>query len=105
MLLELLAQVLQEPFFDTLRTKEQLGRCLCFGMSSRNLCLLCIIITLNCMYVLALIGYIVGSGLKRSNGVQGIAFLVQSNKPANFVERRTEKFLHTAEVSSFMLDS
>ena len=27
MLLELLAQVLQEPCFDTLRTKEQLGMC------------------------------------------------------------------------------
>lgn len=47
-------------------------------------------------------GYIVASGLKRSNGVQGIAFIVQSDKPAEFVEKRTEVFLLNAKVNNYI---
>lgn len=43
-------------------------------------------------------GYIVASGLRRSNGVQGLRFIVQSGKDATFVEQRVEAFLHHVQV-------
>jgi insulysin len=61
-LLELTAQIISEPCFNVLRTKEQLG-------------------------------YIVSSGLRRSNGVQGLRIVVQSDRDVDYVERRTEAFL------------
>lgn len=50
MLLELAAQILKEPCFNVLRTREQLG-------------------------------YIVFSGVRRAHGVQGMRFIVQSERP------------------------
>jgi insulysin len=64
MKLELFAQIIQEPCFDILRTKEQLG-------------------------------YIVFSGIRRSNGVQGLRIIVQSDKHPTFVDDRIEEFLKT----------
>ncbi|VDO93362.1 unnamed protein product [Soboliphyme baturini] len=62
MLVELAVQVLSEPCFDQLRTKEQLG-------------------------------YIVFSGVRRSNGTQGIHFIVQSSRTPDYVEQRVEAFI------------
>ena len=44
-------------------------------------------------------GYIVGSGVRRANGVQGLRFLVQSEKCSFFVERRVESFIRQSQVS------
>lgn len=62
MLLELLVQIINEPCFNVLRTKEQLG-------------------------------YIVFSGLRRSNGAQGLRVIVQSVRHPNYVDQRVEAFL------------
>ncbi|GLV31928.1 Insulin degrading metalloproteinase [Carabus blaptoides fortunei] len=62
MLLELFTQIIHEPCFDILRTKEQLG-------------------------------YIVFSGIRRSNGVQGLRVIVQSDKHPRHVDQRVEEFL------------
>lgn len=43
-------------------------------------------------------GYIVSSGLRRSNGVQGLRIVVQSDKDVMQVEQRTEAFLLTMQV-------
>ncbi|XP_077991993.1 insulin-degrading enzyme-like isoform X2 [Glandiceps talaboti] len=66
MLLELFCQIISEPCFDTLRTKEQLG-------------------------------YIVVSGVRRANGVQGLRFIIQSDKAPDFLESRVEVFLQGME--------
>ncbi|XP_077468560.1 insulin-degrading enzyme isoform X3 [Stigmatopora argus] len=68
MLLELFCQIISEPCFNTLRTKEQLG-------------------------------YIVFSGPRRSNGVQGLRFIIQSEKAPHYLESRIEAFLCTMEKS------
>lgn len=60
--LELLAQILQEPCFSVLRTKEQLG-------------------------------YIVFSGIRRVNGVQGLRIIVQSDRHPSYLDYRIEQFL------------
>ena len=54
MLLELAAQVIKEPCFSVLRTREQLG-------------------------------YIVSSGVRRSNSVQGLRIVVQSEKSRQYL--------------------
>ncbi|XP_012261292.2 insulin-degrading enzyme isoform X2 [Athalia rosae] len=64
MLLELLVQIISEPCFNTLRTKEQLG-------------------------------YIVFSGIRRTNGAQGLRVIVQSDKHPQYVEQRIEAFLNS----------
>ncbi|XP_014206136.1 insulin-degrading enzyme isoform X2 [Copidosoma floridanum] len=61
MLLELISQIISEPCFNILRTKEQLG-------------------------------YIVFSGIRRADGVQGLKILVQSGHHPQFVERRIDSF-------------
>ncbi|KAM9366027.1 insulin-degrading enzyme isoform 2-T2 [Pholidichthys leucotaenia] len=66
MLLELFCQIISEPCFNTLRTKEQLG-------------------------------YIVFSGPRRANGVQGLRFIIQSEKAPHYLESRVEAFLCTME--------
>uniref|UniRef100_A0A3Q2FJJ0 Insulin-degrading enzyme n=1 Tax=Cyprinodon variegatus TaxID=28743 RepID=A0A3Q2FJJ0_CYPVA len=66
MLLELFCQIISEPCFNTLRTKEQLG-------------------------------YIVFSGPRRANGVQGLRFIIQSEKAPHYLESRVEAFLSTME--------
>uniref|UniRef100_A0A667Z4I5 Insulin-degrading enzyme n=2 Tax=Myripristis murdjan TaxID=586833 RepID=A0A667Z4I5_9TELE len=68
MLLELFCQIISEPCFNTLRTKEQLG-------------------------------YIVFSGPRRANGVQGLRFIIQSEKAPHYLESRVEAFLRTMEKS------
>ncbi|KAI0220840.1 Insulin-degrading enzyme [Lamellibrachia satsuma] len=62
MLIELFCQIISEPCFNILRTKEQLG-------------------------------YIVFSGVRRSNGVQGLRVIVQSDRTPEYVESRIEEFL------------
>ncbi|XP_046746475.1 LOW QUALITY PROTEIN: insulin-degrading enzyme-like [Diprion similis] len=62
MLLELLDEIIFEPYFDNLRTKEQLG-------------------------------YIISSGIRRTNSAQGLIFTVQSDKHPRYVEQRIEAFL------------
>ncbi|XP_078421077.1 insulin-degrading enzyme isoform X1 [Cetorhinus maximus] len=66
MLLELFCQIISEPCFNTLRTKEQLG-------------------------------YIVFSGPRRANGVQGLRFIIQSERAPSYLESRVEAFLKTME--------
>uniref|UniRef100_A0A8C9F5B4 Insulin-degrading enzyme n=1 Tax=Pavo cristatus TaxID=9049 RepID=A0A8C9F5B4_PAVCR len=66
MFLELFCQIISEPCFNTLRTKEQLG-------------------------------YIVFSGPRRANGIQGLRFIIQSEKPPHYLESRVEAFLKTME--------
>ncbi|XP_072247515.1 insulin-degrading enzyme isoform X2 [Leuresthes tenuis] len=66
MLLELFCQIISEPCFNTLRTKEQLG-------------------------------YIVFSGPRRANGVQGLRFIIQSEKAPHYLESRVEAFLSTMQ--------
>ncbi|XP_053548914.1 insulin-degrading enzyme [Bombina bombina] len=68
MLLELYCQIISEPCFNTLRTKEQLG-------------------------------YIVFSGPRRANGIQGLRFIIQSEKQPHYLESRVEAFLKTMEKS------
>nr|XP_043901577.1 insulin-degrading enzyme isoform X4 [Solea senegalensis] len=68
MLLELFCQIISEPCFNTLRTKEQLG-------------------------------YIVFSGPRRANGVQGLRFIIQSEKAPHYLESRVEAFLCTMETA------
>nr|XP_022903817.1 insulin-degrading enzyme [Onthophagus taurus] len=62
MLLELFSQIIHEPCFNVLRTKEQLG-------------------------------YIVFSGIRRSNGVHGLRIIVQSQRHPTYVDERIEEFL------------
>ena len=50
-------------------------------------------------------GYIVASGRRRSHGVQGLRILIQSDKPATFVEKRAEVFLHSFQASNSVLMS
>ena len=54
---------------------------------------------INLSLSLSLSGYIVASGLRRSHGVQGLRILIQSDKPAPFVEKRAEIFLRQFQVS------
>lgn len=42
-------------------------------------------------------GYIVFSGPRRANGVQGLRFIIQSEKAPHYLESRVEAFLHTME--------
>ena len=49
-----------------------------------------------------IVGYIVVSGLKTANGVQGYRVLVQSMQMASFVEGRIESFLAESNVSAYM---
>ncbi|KAK2490270.1 hypothetical protein MC885_013819 [Smutsia gigantea] len=58
MFLELFCQIISEPCFNTLRTKEQLA-----------------------------------------NGIQGLRFIIQSEKPPHYLESRVEAFLLTMEKS------
>lgn len=62
MLLQLADQILSEPCFDELRTKEQLG-------------------------------YVVFCGVHKSNGSQGLRFIIQGEKSPQYMESRLEAFL------------
>ena len=44
-------------------------------------------------------GYIVFSGPRRANGIQGLRFIIQSEKPPHNLESRVEAFLITMEKS------
>jgi insulysin len=48
------------------------------------------------------LGYIVFSGIRRSNGVQGLRVIVQSERHPSYVDQRVEAFLAKMEVSSLM---
>ncbi|XP_044595183.1 insulin-degrading enzyme isoform X2 [Cotesia glomerata] len=64
--LELLGQIISEPFFDVLRTQEQLG-------------------------------YIVFSGIRRGNGVQGLRVIIQGDRHPQYLEERIEAFIHSVQ--------
>ncbi|XP_036067708.1 insulin-degrading enzyme isoform X2 [Oryzias melastigma] len=68
MLLELFCQIIHEPCYNTLRTKEQLG-------------------------------YIVFSGPRRADGVQGLRLIIQSKRPPHYLESRVEAFLLSMETA------
>ncbi|XP_071947721.1 insulin-degrading enzyme-like [Antedon mediterranea] len=58
--------------------------------------LLCQIISEPCFDTLRTqeqLGYIVFSGVRRSNGVQGFRVIIQSNKPPSYLDCRVEAFL------------
>lgn len=44
------------------------------------------------------------SGIRRSNGVQGLRVIVQSEKHPSYVDQRVEAFLAKMEVSAFILN-
>ena len=44
------------------------------------------------------LGYIVHSDIRRAHGVQGLRFIVQSEKPPAYVDGRIEAFLHSMQV-------
>jgi insulysin len=46
------------------------------------------------------LGYLIGSGVRRSYGVQGVRFIVQSDRPADYVESRVERFVYHTKVGS-----
>jgi len=50
-------------------------------------------------------GYIVFSGVRRANGVQGLRVIVQSDKSPDYVETRVELFLHQMKVRVLWLSS
>lgn len=58
----LFAQIFQEPFFNVLRTQEQLG-------------------------------YVVSHGTELSQGVMGLRFLIQSERPPIYLDDRIETFI------------
>ncbi|KAH8673592.1 peptidase M16 inactive domain-containing protein [Xylariales sp. PMI_506] len=60
---QLLSQILHEPAFDQLRTKEQLG-------------------------------YVVFSGVRTCSTTYGFRFLIQSERPSEYLESRIESFLN-----------
>jgi secreted Zn-dependent insulinase-like peptidase len=47
-------------------------------------------------------GYIVFSGVRRSNGVQGLRVIIQSDRAPDYVEKRVEAFLNNMDVSYSM---
>lgn len=47
-------------------------------------------------------GYIVFSGVRRSNGVQGLRVIIQSDRAPDYVEKRVEAFLNSMDVSYVM---
>jgi insulysin len=49
-------------------------------------------------------GYIVFSGIRRSNGVQGLRVIVQSERHPSYVDQRVEAFLAKMEVSSCLYE-
>lgn len=62
--------------------------------------LLCQLITEPCYNILRTqeqLGYLVASGPRRSNGVQGIRIIVQSDRPPLFLDSRIEAFLKYIE--------
>ncbi|KAL6254547.1 hypothetical protein P5V15_014600 [Pogonomyrmex californicus] len=61
-LLDLLIQIISQPFFDTLRTKEQLG-------------------------------YAMYSTVHKTINVQGLNFLIQSDKQPKYIEKRINLFI------------
>uniref|UniRef100_A0A673HXW9 Insulin-degrading enzyme-like n=1 Tax=Sinocyclocheilus rhinocerous TaxID=307959 RepID=A0A673HXW9_9TELE len=70
MLLELFCQIISEPCFNTLLFSLVVYQC-----------------------------YIVFSGPRRANGVQGLRFIIQSEKAPHYLESRVEAFLKTMEKS------
>jgi insulysin len=48
------------------------------------------------------LGYFVFSGIRRSNGVQGLRVIVQSQRHPSYVDQRVEAFLAKMEVSGFL---
>lgn len=66
-LVELYNEMVKEKFFDTLRTKEQLG-------------------------------YIVHSWVRSLAGVNGLSFIIQSDKSPDYLDERIETFLKSVNV-------
>ena len=87
MLLELFEQIINEPCFDILRTKEQLG--LCLAVLIKQCLQRCV-----CWFP----GYIVYSSVKNVSGVLGLQVLVQSNRSPDYVDTRIENFLLEMDV-------
>jgi insulysin len=48
------------------------------------------------------LGYIVFSGIRKSNGVQGLRVIVQSERHPSYVDQRVEAFLAKMEVRALM---
>jgi insulysin len=88
----LMAQMMKEPCFNILRTKEQLGNTsnlkLHFYVSSNFSCIE---------------GYIVFSGIRKQTGMVGLRIIVQSEKCPWILEDRINSFLQTFRVSIFAL--
>ena len=54
------------------------------------------------MFLFPAAGYIVFSGVRRSNGVQGLRVIVQSDRTPDYVESRIEGFLATMKVVCYV---
>lgn len=62
--------------------------------------LFCKIISESCFNILRTkeqLGYIVVSGVRRANGVQGLRFIIQSDKAPTYLDTRIENFLITMQ--------
>lgn len=62
------------------------------GLSTKMLVAVPIWMMVVCMFQEQL-GYIVFSGIRRSNGVQGLRIIVQSDRHPAYVDTRIEQFL------------
>ena len=68
LLIELIENLLMEPAYDQLRTKEQLG-------------------------------YVVLTDVRKARGTLALRFIVQGEKPPEYLDERIESFLLTISVS------
>lgn len=96
-LLKLFLNIIDEPWFDILRTKEQLG----IEIES-NIILLVFnyfdfIIHNECKFFLKT-GYTVYSCFRGACGVQGLEIVIQSDKPSQYLNDRAEAFLYHMDV-------
>lgn len=94
--IDMVAQVLSEPCYNTLRTKVSIDQ--------NNLWNYIFILNRIIFSFQEQLGYIVFCGARKANGVQGIRFIVQSAKHPAFVEERIECFLSSMVVSCCFVD-
>ena len=69
-----------------------------------SLDLLCQIISEPCFNILRTqeqLGYIVFSGKRRGNGVQGLRIIIQSERHPEFLDGRVEAFLECVQVNLY----
>jgi insulysin len=92
-LLDLVLQILREPFFHKLRTQVRIMM-ICTQTSSWQ----------NSIFQEQQ-GYVVDSLIRRANGAQGIKFVVESSKHPDYIEPRIVRFLEAMTVKILKFDA